>query len=64
MQFNDYYALRKGDKISIIIPNKGTSTYLYKDKKLIPTQSDEELEKDLLAFVIVLNYFYNNKLYS
>ena len=64
MQFYDAYALRVDNKISIVRPHKEASTYLYKNKRLIKTAKDEELEKDALAFVISLDYVYNNKLYK
>jgi len=64
MQFNDYYALRKKDKVAILRPNKKAITFIYKDKKLIETDSDEKLEKELLAFIIVLDHLYNKKLYK
>jgi len=64
MQFNDRYALRVDDKIAVLVPNTKPSTYIYKNKKLIITKSDKELEKDVLAFVLVLNYIYENRLYT
>jgi phosphoglycerol transferase MdoB-like AlkP superfamily enzyme len=63
MQFNSTYALRVGDKVAILRPNKKAQTFIYKDKHLIKTDSDEELEKGVLAFVITLDYLYNKKLY-
>ncbi|PLY07197.1 MAG: sulfatase [Arcobacter sp.] len=64
MQFYDTYALRVNDKVSIVRPFQEPTTYLYKNKKLIQTSKDEELEKDALAFVISLDYIYNKKLYK
>lgn len=64
MQFNDYYALRKNNKVAILYPNKPALTFLYSDKKLIPTISDKKLEKELLSFILVLDYLYNKKLYK
>ena len=63
MQFNSTYALRVGDKVAIIRPNKKAQTFIYRDKHLIKTDSDEELEKGVLAFVIALDLIYNKKLY-
>jgi len=63
MQFHDSYALRVKDKIAIIRPNKKAMTFLYKDKHLKQIESDVELEKDVLAFVVALDYVYNEKLY-
>ncbi len=64
MQFHTSYALRVDDKIAIIRPNKKAITFLYKDSHLVPTESDPELEKDVLAFVVALDYMYNEKLYK
>jgi len=64
MQFNDYYALRKDDKVAILRPNKEAITFIYKDRKLIQIDSDKKLEKELLAFIIVLDHLYSKKLYK
>jgi phosphoglycerol transferase MdoB-like AlkP superfamily enzyme len=72
MQFHEAYALRVDNKVAIIRPNKAALTFLYtppkdfKDKNnhLKQIAHDKELEKDVLAFVITLNYLYNNKLYK
>lgn len=72
MQFHTSYALRVDDKVAIIDAGKRASTFTYKnplnfmdkDNHLTPIQNDEELEKDTLAFVITLNYLYENKLYK
>lgn len=64
LQFYDNYALRIKDKVAIVRPNKKAQSFIYKNKKLIPIKSDKELEKDALAFVISLNYIYENKLYQ
>ncbi len=64
MQFHTSYALRVDNKIAIIRPNKKAITFLYKDSHLVPTESDSELEKDVLAFVVALDYMYNEKLYK
>jgi len=64
MQFHTSYALRVKDKIAILRPNKKALTFLYQDEHLIETQSDKELEKDLLAFIVTLDYLYNKKLYK
>ena len=63
MQFNTYYALRVDDKVAILRPNKKAITFEYKDKHLKEIEHDEELEKDVLAFVVSLNYLYNERLY-
>jgi phosphoglycerol transferase MdoB-like AlkP superfamily enzyme len=64
MQFNDRYALRVGNKVAVLRPNTKPLTFEYKNKHLIPIKQDVELEKDVLAFVIFLNYIYQNKLYK
>ncbi|MDF1874752.1 LTA synthase family protein [Sulfurimonas sp. SAG-AH-194-I05] len=71
MQFYDSYALRVGNKVAIVRPNKEASTFLYEEPTeyfdrsyhLTPIEHDKELEKDALAFVITLDYVYNEKLY-
>ncbi len=64
MQFNSFYALRSKDKVAVVVPNKAPFTFLYEDKHLKLTKHDKELEKDLSAFIIVLNYLYDKKLYK
>jgi len=64
MQFHDSYALRIKNKVAIIRPNKKAMTYLYENKHLKEIAHDKELEKDALAFVITLDYLYNQKLYK
>ena len=63
MQFHTSYALRVGNQVAIIRPNKKPITFLYQNNHLVKTQSNIELEKDVLAFVITLDYIYNKKLY-
>jgi phosphoglycerol transferase MdoB-like AlkP superfamily enzyme len=63
MQFHTSYALRVDDKVAIIRPNKKPITFIYKNSHLQKIKSDKELEKDLLAFIISLDYLYNKKLY-
>jgi phosphoglycerol transferase MdoB-like AlkP superfamily enzyme len=63
MQFNASYALRVEDKVAIIRPGKEPLTFTYHDKHLTPAPDDSELEADVRAFVIVLNYLYEKQLY-
>ena len=63
MQFHTAYALRVDDKIAILRPNKKAITFLYNNKHLVQIKSDVELEKDVLAFIITLDYLYQNKLF-
>jgi phosphoglycerol transferase MdoB-like AlkP superfamily enzyme len=64
MQFNDSYALRVDDTIAVIRPNKKALTFKYENKRLMKTKRNVELEKDVVAFVLVLNHMYENKLYK
>jgi phosphoglycerol transferase MdoB-like AlkP superfamily enzyme len=63
MQFNRNYALRVGNKVAVIVPNKKAQTYIYKNEHLIQTSHDKELERDALAFVTALNYLYEKQRY-
>jgi hypothetical protein len=63
MQFNENYALRVGNKVAVLVPNKKAQTYIYKDKHLVKTKHDKELEYDALAFVTTLNYLYDKQKY-
>lgn len=64
LQFNDFYALRVKDKVAVIRPKKEALTFTYEDKRLHPVEHDKELEEDALAFILVLNHLYQNKLYK
>jgi phosphoglycerol transferase MdoB-like AlkP superfamily enzyme len=64
MLFNESFALRVKDKVAIIQPNKEPLTFIYKNEHLVATAHDEELEKDALAFVIVMDDMYNKKLFQ
>ena len=64
MQFHTAYALRVDNKIAVLRPNKKPITFLYKDKHLVQIDSDVELEKDVLAFIVTLNNLYNTKNYK
>jgi phosphoglycerol transferase MdoB-like AlkP superfamily enzyme len=63
MQFFESYALRVDNKIAVIRPDKAPLTFLYQNKHLVASSSDEELEQDALAFVITLDYLYSEKKY-
>lgn len=71
MQFNNNYALMIKDKVAVLRPGKTPNTYRYLrdknlkiiDKHLEEEDHDEELEKDLLAFIVVMNYLYDKDLY-
>ena len=63
MQFNDTYGLRVDNIVSVIRPDTKPLTFKYKNKRLHIIESNKEQEKDLLAFILVLNHMYENKLY-
>jgi phosphoglycerol transferase MdoB-like AlkP superfamily enzyme len=63
MQFNNYYALRVKDRVTILRPNKKPKTFLYKDGHLHPLKLDKEMARDALSFITLLNYLYQNQLY-
>ncbi len=64
MQFNDFYALRVGDEVVVVRPGKEPLTFKYRDEHLQPAESNAELRKDTLAFIVVLNYLYDKRLYN
>lgn len=64
MQFNDVYALRIGDNVSVIGPNMKPKTYKYKNEKLILSKEDKVLQKKALAIITVLNDMYEKRLYK
>ncbi len=63
MQFHQMYGLRVGDKIAIIQPEEKPITMKIVNGKLIEIEHDNELEKDVLAFVIGLNDLYQKQLF-
>jgi phosphoglycerol transferase MdoB-like AlkP superfamily enzyme len=63
MQFYDSYALRSGNKVAVIRPDKKPLTFQYQHHHLIEDEHDLDLEKDALAFVVTLDHLYSNKLY-
>ncbi|MCW8930404.1 MAG: LTA synthase family protein [Gammaproteobacteria bacterium] len=64
MQFNDTFAFRVGDKVTVLRPEKEALTYIYKNTKMIPIEHDEELEKNALAFILTMNHLYEERLYN
>lgn len=64
MQFNDRYALRVDNEVAVIRPNTKPLTFTYENKHLKSAKENQELQKDLLAFITVLNYVYDNRLYK
>ncbi len=61
MQFHEMYGLRVGDEIAIIQPKENPVTMNIKNGRLVSTEHNLELEKDVLAFVIGLNELYQKK---
>ncbi len=64
MQFHDMYALRNGNKVTVIRPDKGGLTFVYENKHLHSSDHNKSLERDAAAFVHVLNDMYQNHLYK
>ncbi len=64
MQFHDTYGLRVDNKVAVIEPNMKPKTYIYENQHLKPTNEDKKLEKDLISFITILNYIYQNMLYQ
>lgn len=64
MLFDETYAYRKANNVVILIPNMPTKTYIYKDKNLIEIKHNEELEKEALALIYVLDDMYKNRYYK
>ena len=65
LQFHELYGLRSGDEIAIIQPDQPAQTFhVTAEDHLQPGEHNDELEKDALAFVVVLDYLYRNRLYT
>ncbi len=64
MQFHDMYALRNGDVVAIVQPNKQALTFSYDGEHLHSCEHNQTLEQDTVAFVHVLNDLYQNRLYK
>ncbi len=64
MQFNSTYALRVDNTVAVLREGMKPQTFNYVEKRLVERESDAELEKDLLAFIVSLHHIYNNKLYK
>lgn len=64
MQFNDTFALRIGDKVAVLRPEKEALTFLYQNEKMQPVEHDKELEKNALAFILTMNHLYEKRLYK
>jgi arylsulfatase A-like enzyme len=64
MQFHDMYALRNGDKVAIVQPNKEALTFSFVDGHLQASDHNRTLEQDAVAFVHVLNDLYQNRLFG
>jgi len=64
MQFHDMYALRNGNIVAIVQPNKTPLTFSYDGEHLHNSEHNKTLEQDTVAFVHVLNDLYQNRLYK
>ena len=64
MQFNDTFALRIGDKVAVLRPEKEALTFIYQNEKMLPAEHDSELEKKALAFILTMNHLYEKRLYQ
>ena len=64
MQFNDTFALRIGDKVAVLRPEKEALTFIYQNQKMLPDEHDAELEKKALAFILTMNHLYEKRLYQ
>lgn len=63
MKFHDSFALRHGETVAVVQPRAQPQTFTYENERLIERAHDPELEKDALAFVIVLDDLYQNRLF-
>ena len=45
-------------------PDQEPLTFIYKDKKMLPTEHDVDMEKDTLAFILTLNHLYQERMYK
>ncbi len=63
MKFHDLFALRHRDEVAIIQPGVEPVTFAYVDGHLEQRKPNIELEKDALAFVVVLDDLYQNRRY-
>jgi hypothetical protein len=64
MQFHDMYALRNGNEVAIVQPNKEALTFTFTDGNLHPSAHNISLEQDAVSFVHVLNDMYQNRSFS
>lgn len=64
MQFHDMYALRNGDEVAIIQPNKTPLTFKMAGEHLQLSEHNSTLEQDAVAFVHVLNDIYQKRLFG
>ncbi|MDA3946837.1 MAG: sulfatase-like hydrolase/transferase [Helicobacteraceae bacterium] len=64
MQFFNMYALRNGNNVAIVRPNKEALTFTYSGEHLHPAEHNQTLELDTAAFIHVLNDIYQNRLFS
>ncbi|NOQ80369.1 MAG: hypothetical protein GQ546_13340, partial [Gammaproteobacteria bacterium] len=58
------YALRIGNKVAVLRPEKEALTFVYQEQKMLPVEHDEDLEKKALAFILTMNHLYEKRLYK
>lgn len=64
MQFGNNHAYMLGDQVVIHRPEKDVLQFVYRNKELIPTDPDEELVMDALAWALVPGLLYKNQWYQ
>ena len=64
MQFHQMYGLRIGNEIAIIQPEEKPVTMKIENGHLVKADHNQELEKDVLAFVIGINELYQKRLFK
>ncbi len=63
MQLNEIYALRIGNKITVLQPAQKALSFNFRNKIMIPSVHNQEFEKNGLAFILTMNYLYKNQLF-
>jgi phosphoglycerol transferase MdoB-like AlkP superfamily enzyme len=65
MQFNDVYGFRRGDKLAVLQPEKPAATFTVQaDRRLTPSASDAQLERDGLALIHATERLVTKRLYK
>jgi phosphoglycerol transferase MdoB-like AlkP superfamily enzyme len=61
MQFNDVYGFRRGDEVAVLRPEMEAETFIYQDGRLKDAPEDDELEKDGLSLLHVIEDLYEER---